>query len=124
MSEYSKHMMRFNIGDIDDCQVFDGLFEFSQVSIGGSVSRLVNPTKQQKDLTVNWSGGLHHAKKFETSGSCYISDIVLAILELLKYHQSVLYIDTDITVMIAEKRMCICIYFSSFFLLYSIVYVF
>lgn len=124
MSEYSKHMMRFNIGDIDDCQVFDGLFEFSQVSIGGSVSRLVNPTKQQKDLTVNWSGGLHHAKKFETSGSCYISDIVLAILELLKYHQSVLYIDTDITVMIAEKRMCICIYFSSFFLLYSIVYIF
>lgn len=116
--------MRFNIGDIDDCQVFDGLFEFSQVSIGGSVSRLVNPTKQQKDLTVNWSGGLHHAKKFETSGSCYISDIVLAILELLKYHQSVLYIDTDITVMIAEKRMCICIYFSSFFLLYSIVYIF
>lgn len=89
-------MKRFNIGDIDDCQVFDGLFEFSQVSTGGSVSSAMNPTKQQKDLTVNWSGGLHHAKKFETSGSCYISDIVLATLELLKHHQSVLYVDTDI----------------------------
>jgi hypothetical protein len=29
---------------------------------------------------VNWSGGLHHAKKGEASGFCYINDIVLAIL--------------------------------------------
>ena len=42
------------------------------------------------------SGGLHHAKKSESSGFCYVNDIVLAILELLKYHQRVLYIDIDI----------------------------
>lgn len=36
---------------------------------------------------MNWSGGLHHAKKGEASGFCYINDIVLAILELLKVHQ-------------------------------------
>lgn len=29
-------------------------------------------------------GGMHHAKKAEASGFCYINDIVLAILELLK----------------------------------------
>ena len=29
-------------------------------------------------------------------GFCYVNDIVLAILELLKYHQRVLYIDIDI----------------------------
>lgn len=45
---------------------------------------------------MNWSGGLHHAKKSEASGFCYINDIVLAILELLKYHSRVLYIDIDI----------------------------
>jgi acetoin utilization deacetylase AcuC-like enzyme len=28
---------------------------------------------------------LHHAKKFEASGFCYVNDIVIAILELLKY---------------------------------------
>ena len=33
------------------------------------------------------SGGMHHAKKAEASGFCYINDIVLAILELLKKHQ-------------------------------------
>jgi hypothetical protein len=40
--------------------------------------------------------GLHHARKSEASGVCYINDIVLAILELLKYHARVLYIDIDI----------------------------
>jgi histone deacetylase 1/2 len=39
---------------------------------------------------------MHHAKKAEASGFCYINDIVLAILELLKSYQRVLYIDIDI----------------------------
>jgi hypothetical protein len=39
---------------------------------------------------------MHHAKKAEASGFCYINDIVLAILELLKTYQRVLYIDIDI----------------------------
>ena len=34
-----------------------------------------------------YAGGMHHAKKAEASGFCYINDIVLAILELLKVHQ-------------------------------------
>ncbi len=39
---------------------------------------------------------MHHAKKAEASGFCYINDIVLAILELLKEHHRVLYVDIDI----------------------------
>jgi len=39
---------------------------------------------------------LHHAKKAECSGFCYTNDIVLAILELLRYHPRVLYIDIDV----------------------------
>ncbi|XP_061521516.1 probable histone deacetylase 1-B isoform X3 [Phycodurus eques] len=94
MSEYSKQMQRFNVGE--DCPVFDGLFEFCQLSTGGSVAGAVKLNKQQTDIAVNWAGGLHHAKKSEASGFCYVNDIVLAILELLKYHQRVLYIDIDI----------------------------
>lgn len=45
---------------------------------------------------MNWAGGLHHAKKWEASGFCYINDIVVGILELLKYHERVLYIDIDV----------------------------
>ena len=43
-----------------------------------------------------WAGGMHHAKKSEASGFCYVNDIVLGILELLKRHERVLYIDIDI----------------------------
>uniref|UniRef100_S4RXT2 Histone deacetylase 1 n=1 Tax=Petromyzon marinus TaxID=7757 RepID=S4RXT2_PETMA len=82
MSEYSKQMQRFNVGE--DCPVFDGLYEFCQLSTGGSVAGAVKLNKQQTDIAVNWGGGLHHAKKSEASGFCYVNDIVLAILELLK----------------------------------------
>lgn len=94
VQEYSKQMQRFNVGE--DCPVFDGLYEFCQLSAGGSVTGAVKLNKQQTDIAINWGGGLHHAKKSEASGFCYVNDIVLAILELLKYHQRVLYIDIDI----------------------------
>jgi len=94
MHEYSRQLQRFNVGE--DCPVFDGLFEFCQISAGGSVGGAVKLNHNQSDIAVNWAGGLHHAKKSEASGFCYINDIVLAILELLKYHARVLYIDIDI----------------------------
>uniref|UniRef100_A0A4W4EZS3 Histone deacetylase 1 n=1 Tax=Electrophorus electricus TaxID=8005 RepID=A0A4W4EZS3_ELEEL len=86
----------FSVNVGEDCPVFDGLFEFCQLSTGGSVAGAVKLNKQQTDIAINWAGGLHHAKKSEASGFCYVNDIVLAILELLKYHQRVLYIDIDI----------------------------
>lgn len=94
VQEYNKQMQKFNVGE--DCPVFDGLYEFCQLSAGGSVAGAVKLNKQQTDIAINWGGGLHHAKKSEASGFCYVNDIVLAILELLKYHQRVLYIDIDI----------------------------
>ncbi|CAD0058594.1 unnamed protein product [Aureobasidium pullulans] len=50
----------------DDCPVFDGLFEYCGISAGG------------------------------TSGFCYINDIVLGIIELLRFKSRVLYIDIDV----------------------------
>ena len=48
------------------------------------VAGAVKLNKQATDIALNWAGGLHHAKKSEASGFCYVNDIVLAILELLK----------------------------------------
>jgi len=92
--EHIRQLKRFNVAE--DCPVFDGLFNFCQVYTGGSVGGAVRLNHGQSDTVVNWSGGLHHAKKAEASGFCYINDIVLCILELLKVHQRVLYIDIDI----------------------------
>jgi len=109
-----------NVGE--DCPVFDGLYEFCQISAGGSIGSSLLPTyisrthahspdlsfllssfffflflflflpaagatklnRGSADIVINWAGGLHHAKKCEASGFCYVNDIVLGILELLK----------------------------------------
>lgn len=89
------HQHRFNVGE-SDCPVFPGLFEFQQSCAGASVDGAARLNAGKADVCVNWSGGLHHAKKGEASGFCYINDIVLGILELLKYHARVMYIDIDI----------------------------
>ena len=94
MGEHTKQMQRFNVGE--DCPVFDGLYQFCQASSGGSIGGAVKLNKGHADIAINWAGGLHHAKKCEASGFCYANDIVLAILELLKHHKRVLYIDIDI----------------------------
>eukprot|EP01090_Pellita_catalonica_P008308 TRINITY_DN1903_c0_g1_i4.p1 TRINITY_DN1903_c0_g1~~TRINITY_DN1903_c0_g1_i4.p1 ORF type:complete len:322 (-),score=55.22 TRINITY_DN1903_c0_g1_i4:104-1069(-) len=72
------------------------MYQFCQISTGGSVGGAMKLNHGEADIAINWAGGLHHAKKAEASGFCYINDIVLAILELLKYHPRVLYIDIDI----------------------------
>ena len=85
---------RFNVGE--DCPVFPGMFDFCSIYSGASLDGAVKLNNNQADIVVNWSGGFHHAKKFEASGFCYVNDIVLSILELLKHHTRVLYIDIDI----------------------------
>ncbi|EDV23034.1 Histone deacetylase 3 [Trichoplax sp. H2] len=84
----------YNVGD--DCPVFGGLFDFCAMYTGASLQGATKINHQECDIAINWSGGLHHAKKREASGFCYVNDIVVAILELLKYHARVLYIDIDV----------------------------
>ncbi len=98
----------------DDNPAWDGLFEFCSLSAGGSIGVFhnccVRPaiantiygteaaqrlTSGAADIAINWAGGLHHAKKREASGFCYVNDIVLGILELLRFNPRVLYIDID-----------------------------
>ena len=64
--------------------VFDGLFDFCSMYTGASLEGAVKLNNECCDIAINWSGGLHHAKKTEASGFCYVNDIVIAILEMLK----------------------------------------
>jgi histone deacetylase 1/2 len=76
-------LKRFNVGE--DCPVFDGLYSFCQTYAGESVGGAVK-LNHGHDIAINRPGGLHHAKKCDASGFCYVNDIVLAILKLLKDH--------------------------------------
>ncbi|KAK7038341.1 histone deacetylase RPD3 [Favolaschia claudopus] len=88
--------MLFLVGELPDNPAFEGVFEFCSISAGGSIAAAQRINSGATDIAINWAGGLHHAKKGEASGFCYINDIVLCILELLRTHPRVLYIDIDI----------------------------
>ena len=87
-------MKQFSVGQ--DCPVFEGVYDFSKICASGSIGGAERLNEGSVDIAVNWAGGLHHAKKSEASGFCYINDCVLSIIELLKIHERVLYLDIDI----------------------------
>ncbi|CAG0923366.1 unnamed protein product [Notodromas monacha] len=76
---------RFNIDE--DCPVFPGMYDFCLLSAGGSIAgaRLLNRGKKY---------GSHICDS--ASGFCYVNDIVLGILELLRVYKRVLYVDIDV----------------------------
>lgn len=95
--QYSNELTKFNVGrSSEDCPIFDGLFQYCQLYTGGSIDGARKLMAGENDIVINWAGGLHHAKKSEASGFCYTNDIVLAILEMLKFYPRVLYIDIDV----------------------------
>ncbi|GAB7366248.1 hypothetical protein MBLNU230_g7805t1 [Neophaeotheca triangularis] len=79
-----------------DCPVFDGMSSYLFMYTGATLAAARQLASKESDIAINWSGGLHHAHKAEASGFCYINDIVLAILEMLKVWPRVLYIDIDV----------------------------
>ncbi|TVY58133.1 putative histone deacetylase HOS2 [Lachnellula cervina] len=85
----------FNLGNTD-CPIFEGLFNYCSMYSGASIDAARKLCNNESDIAINWSGGLHHAKKAEASGFCYVNDIVLAIVQLLRKHPRVLYIDIDV----------------------------
>ncbi|KAJ1457183.1 hypothetical protein M885DRAFT_438519, partial [Pelagophyceae sp. CCMP2097] len=108
---FLQQMQKFNVGEQTDCPIYDGIFEFCAMYAGASLDGAAQLNAGNTDIAINWRKpaplprrqrpcrpplSLHHAKKSEASGFCYVNDIVLAILELLKHHARVLYVDIDI----------------------------
>lgn len=87
--------LKFNLGG-SDCPLFEGLYDYCSMSAGSSLDAARKICSGQSDIAIAWGGGLHHAKKSEASGFCYINDIVIAILQLLRVFPRVLYIDIDV----------------------------
>jgi acetoin utilization deacetylase AcuC-like enzyme len=88
-----------NVNNIEskvDCPIFRGVMEYCELYSGASISAASALIKKESNIVINWSGGLHHAKKSQLSGFCYINDIVLLILELLRYFSKIFYIDIDV----------------------------
>lgn len=81
--EKMRHMID-NFNCVEDCPIFADMYDFCKMYAGASLAAARKLCAGTTDIAINWSGGLHHAKKSEASGFCYVNDIVLAILELLR----------------------------------------
>jgi len=79
-----------------DCPSFENIKDFCTRYSSASVNGASLLNSGISKCVVNWAGGLHHAKKEEASGFCFINDIVMAILELLSKYDKVMYIDVDV----------------------------
>ena len=79
-----------------DCPPVEGVVEYSLGVAAATLHGAALLNGGRARVAVNWAGGLHHAKCGECAGFCYVNDPVLGILELLKAHDRVLYIDLDI----------------------------
>ena len=88
----------FNIGPVKDgvdCTAFAGLWDFNRLVAGASLDAAYMLRTGETDIAINWAGGLHHAKSGNAAGFCYVNDCVVAIVELLRTFDRVLYVDID-----------------------------
>lgn len=78
--EFLQKRQEFKVGESTDCPAFNGIYDICQISTGASIDAATLLLNGETDIAINWAGGLHHAKKSEASGFCYVNDIVIAIL--------------------------------------------
>ena len=79
-----------------DCEVFPNLFSYTKFVAGATVTAADTLLNKECDIAINLNGGWHHAHVDEAAGFCYVNDIVIGILHLLKQFRRVMYIDFDI----------------------------
>jgi histone deacetylase 1/2 len=87
-----------NIGPVSpdvDCTAFAGLWDYNKKIAGSSLDAAYLLITGAADIAINWAGGMDHAKRDNAAGFCYINDCVLAILELMKKFNRIMYIDID-----------------------------
>ena len=50
-------------------------FNIASTQLGCSIDGAIKLNHGLTDIAINWSGGLHHAKKVEASGFCYVNGL-------------------------------------------------
>ncbi|KAI6147582.1 hypothetical protein EDD17DRAFT_1901214 [Pisolithus thermaeus] len=82
-SDEMRHLIdAFNC--VEGCPIFAEVYDCCRIYADASLAGARKPRSGACDTAINWSVDLHHAKRGEASGFCYVNSIVLAILELLR----------------------------------------
>ena len=87
--------MTMGIGS-SDCPAFPGLYEYSVLAVGATLTGVREILAGRADIAFNPSGGFHHAHAEQAAGFCYINDVGLACMVLAEAGKRVLYLDVDV----------------------------
>jgi acetoin utilization protein AcuC len=92
--EHDYRALKMGLGT-PDCPLFEDLYGFSALAVGGSVAGARWILDGGADVVFNPSGGFHHAHRAAAAGFCYLNDVVLSAMMLERQGLRVLVIDLD-----------------------------
>lgn len=84
----------YGFGGLDNLP-FPGMLEASLLYTGASLQAARLVSRGEVPRAMNPAGGLHHAMPGRASGFCIFNDPAVAIADLLRRHERVLYLDID-----------------------------
>src|SRR5512136_629155 len=92
--EFSMEMLWAELGTGDN-PIFKGMFEFVLSVAGATYQGAQMLLDDGVSMVFNPVGGLHHAGRDHAEGFCYVNDIAIAIIQLLKKGMRVAFVDID-----------------------------
>lgn len=87
-------ILRYGFGY--DCSVFVNIFDYCKAVAGASITAANILNENRANVAINLNGGWHHGHVDEAAGFCYVNDVVIAIITLMKKFKRILYVDLDI----------------------------
>ena len=104
---YLEALRRAGDGDLDpdalfmglgssDCPVFEGMYDYSVLACGATLTGARLLLSGEADVAFNPSGGYHHAGPEKAAGFCYINDLAIACMALAQQGRRVFYLDVDV----------------------------
>ena len=87
-------LLKYGLGT-EDNPIFSGVFEFSLLTAGATLLAARMIADGEIQVAFNPVGGFHHAGRDHAEGFCYVNDIAVATIHLLKQGLRVAFVDID-----------------------------
>jgi acetoin utilization protein AcuC len=87
-------LLKYGLGT-EDNPVFSGVLDFSLLTAGATLLGARKIAAGEIQVAFNPVGGFHHAGRDHAEGFCYVNDIAVAIIQLLKQGMRVAFVDID-----------------------------
>jgi acetoin utilization protein AcuC len=87
-------LLKYGLGT-EDNPVFSGVYDFSLLTAGATLLGAKKIASGEIQVAFNPVGGFHHAGRDHAEGFCYVNDIAVAVIQLLKQGLRVAVVDID-----------------------------